>query len=462
MQGAAWPQVLGKAARVAGLLRDDGSGQGSAGRMAVSTFAIRVGGAALAYLSQIVLARLLGAHDYGIYSVAWTFLIVIGAMTCGGFSTSANRFIPQYLRAGDMEGLRGFLRVSRQTAFFLGTLVAMLGICLVFAFRTAIDTDYVLPLMVVLFALPFFTFGQVQDGIARSYDWPLLAMVPTYIWRPLAILLLLVVAAFAGFRADALTATVVVVSATMAIALYQYVHLKGRLAPKVPPGPHRVDLKYWLAVSLPMLLVDGFLQLITSADVIMISFFEDPDKVAVYFAASKTLALVHFVYFAVRSASAHRFSGYLHSDDRTGLADYVRQATHWTFWPSLAAGAGLLLIAPLLLRLFGSGFESGYWLIALLMIGVLARASVGPADALLTMTGHQKSCAVIYAATFLLNVVFNLALIPLLGLAGAAIATSCAIFFEAAALALTAKRKLDITTFVVPLLFVSRERPVDQ
>ncbi|MDN3721021.1 polysaccharide biosynthesis C-terminal domain-containing protein [Roseibium salinum] len=136
--------------------------------------------------------------------------------------------------------------------------------------------------------------------------------------------------------------------------------------------------------------------------------------------------------------------------------------THWTFWPSLLAGAGLLVIAPLLLRLFGSGFESGYVLIALLMIGVLARASVGPADALLSMTGHQNACAGIYATTFMLNVAFNLILIPLLGLAGAAIATSCAILFEATALALVAKQKLNITTFVLPLLLARKDRPVDQ
>jgi O-antigen/teichoic acid export membrane protein len=143
-----------------------------------------------------------------------------------------------------------------------------------------------------------------------------------------------------------------------------------------------------------------------------------------------------------------------------GLAAYVRQAVQWTFWPSVAAGAGLLVIAPLLLRLFGSGFEAGYPLIALLLIGVLARASIGPADALLTMTGLQKSCAAIYGATFFLNVVLNLALIPWLGLAGAAIATSCAILFETTALALVAKHKLNITTSIVPLLFRRRNSSV--
>eukprot|EP00903_Cladosiphon_okamuranus_P002515 g2513.t1 len=362
--------------------------------MAVSTFAIRIAGAALAYLSQIVLARLLGAHDYGIYSVAWTFVIVLGVMACGGFSSSASRFIPQYRQGGDEDALRGFLRTSGQVAFFIGAATAGIGIVLVYLLSGAIDPSYVLPLMVILLALPFFAFGLVQDGIARSYDWTFLAMLPTYIWRPLTILVLLLAAVLlAGYQGNALTAALVAVSATVLVAAYQYLHLRKRLLPRLPSGPRRADLKTWLVISLPMLMVDGFLQLITSADVIMVSFFQDPDEVAVYFAASRTLALVHFVYFAVRAASAHRFSRYTHDRDQSGLSAYVAQATHWTFWPSLLAGAGLLLIAPFLLKLFGSGFEAGYPLIALLMIGVLARASVGPADALLTMTGHQNSCA---------------------------------------------------------------------
>jgi O-antigen/teichoic acid export membrane protein len=462
LQCAASSLGLGQGAdQVLDFLKGDGSDRHAAGRMAVSTFAVRIAGAALAYLSQIVLARLLGAHDYGLYSVAWTFVIILGVMACGGFSTSASRFIPQYQQNGDMARLRGFLRTSRQMAFLLGGAAAVTGIGCVALFRSFLDPSYFQPLTVVLLALPFFAFGLVQDGIARSYDWSSLAMLPTYIWRPLAILFLLVCAVLAGFQPDALTAAVVAVVATVMVALYQFLHLRRRLSPCVPRGPRQTEFGSWLAVSMPMLMVDGFLQLITSADVIMVSFFQHPDEVAVYFAASKTLALVHFVYFAVRAASAHRISSFTHNEDLSGLAGYMRQATLWTFCPSVAAGAGLLLIAPLLLALFGSDFESGYELIALLMIGVLARASVGPADALLTMTGHQKTCAGIYAGTFFLNVILNLILIPLLGLAGAAIATSIAILFEATALAVVAKRKLNITTFVLPLLF-SRDRQVDQ
>lgn len=450
-------RLEGAAKRVAGILGAKGSDNQAAQHMALFTFAIRVGGAALAYLSQVVLARLLGAHDYGIFSVAWTVVIILGVMACGGFSASASKFIPQYNVAKDPGSLRGFIRTSRLSALITGSAFAALAIGVVMLLRPVIDPAYIAPLSVTLLALPFFAYAMAQDGIARSYDWPFLAMLPTYIWRPAALLVILAVIIVFGMGASAMTAAYAAVISALVIAIYQHAHLNVRLKPSLPDAAKTADLKLWFLVSLPMLAVDGFLQLITSADVIMVSFFEDPDQVAIYFAASKTLALVHFVYFAVRAASAHRFSRYLHHNDMPGLRDYVRQAVHWTFWPSVLAGAGLLLIAPLLLQLFGKEFGAGFPLIGLLMIGVLARASIGPADALLTMTGFQKSCATIYGATFVLNIGLNLIMIPWLGLAGAAVATSCAILFETTALALVAKRKLNITTFIVPLLLHSRK-----
>ncbi len=434
------------------LSRLQDKGNGNAGRMALATFAIRVGGAALAYLSQIFLARLMGAHDYGIYSVAWTWVVIFGAMACVGFSTSTTRFIPQYIQTGDTDRLRGFLSASRNVSFLAASVIAAIAIGCIFLLRPYIDDYYVLPAAIAFLALPMFAFGGVLDGIARSYDWSSLAMLPTYIWRPLTILAVLIILIAVGQPASALTAAAAAVIATWTVALYQNIKLNGRLAEKVPPGPRKTDMKVWLAISLPMLMVDGFLQLITSADVIMVSFWHSPEEVAVYFAASKTLALVHFVYFAVRAASAHRFSAYIHADDREGLAVYVRQATIWTFLPSVAAGMGLLLIAPVLLSLFGKDFSAGFPLIAILLMGVLARASVGPVDALLNMSGNQKSCAVIYGATFAVNVGLNFFLIPRFGLMGAALGTSLAILFEATCLTLTAHKKLQVQTFVLPLL----------
>ncbi|MDJ0930505.1 polysaccharide biosynthesis C-terminal domain-containing protein [Breoghania sp.] len=82
------------------------------------------------------------------------------------------------------------------------------------------------------------------------------------------------------------------------------------------------------------------------------------------------------------------------------------------------------------------------------MLGVLARAAVGPVDALLTMAGEQKRCAVAYAIAFAVNVTLNLSLIPFYGLIGAAFATSLSMCFEAVNLFWVARTRFHINSFI--------------
>ena len=60
-------------------------------RMALTVFAIRVLGAVLAYVMQVILARLMGGHEYGIYVVVWTLVVVLGIFAPLGFSSSVLR-----------------------------------------------------------------------------------------------------------------------------------------------------------------------------------------------------------------------------------------------------------------------------------------------------------------------------------------------------------------------------------
>jgi O-antigen/teichoic acid export membrane protein len=104
----------------------------------------------------------------------------------------------------------------------------------------------------------------------------------------------------------------------------------------------------------------------------------------------------------------------------------------------------VLALGKPMLFLFGPEYMRGFPLLFVLVAGVVARASVGPAESLLTMSGHEKLCAGVYALTLALNVALAIVLIPLLGLWGAALATAIAMVFEAAALSFTVWRKLGI------------------
>ena len=119
-----------------------------------------------------------------------------------------------------------------------------------------------------------------------------------------------------------------------------------------------------------------------------------------------------------------------------------------TFWPSVAVIVGLLALGHPLLRLFGREFVAGYYLMFIIAVGLLARASVGPAERLLNMLGERRACAQAYAGAFLLNLALCFILIPYFGAAGAATASSIALVFESVGLFVVAKSRLGLHCFI--------------
>lgn len=437
-------------------LANDRGGEGEAGRISLAAFAIRIVSAVIALASQVLLARWMGSFEYGIFVLVWVTMIIVGNLACFGFHTSAIRFIPEYRETGRLAELRGILLTSRLFALAASTLVAAAGVAGVWLLSDRVESYYVIPFYLGLVCLPMIALSDVLQGIARANAWAISALSITYLVRPLLILAFMALALLIGYAPSAQTAVVAAIAATYVTTVYQFLTVTARIDRRIPAGPRKLEFGLWMAVSLPIFLVEGFFFLLTNADVLMVGFFRDPHDVAVYYATVKVLALVHFVYFAVKAGVAQKYAELMHKDGGAGLAHFARLTVSWTFWPSLAMGLVLLVAGRPLLMLFGPGFEEGYPLLFLLVPGVLARAAVGPAESLLTMTGYQNVCAAIYSAALALNVGLNVLLIPSYGLWGAALGTALATAFEAAALALTVWRTHGIAMVIlVPKL--SRE-----
>ena len=111
--------------------------------------------------------------------------------------------------------------------------------------------------------------------------------------------------------------------------------------------------------------------------------------------------------------------------------------------------AGVVLaLGPFLLAMFGSDFTQGYPLLFVLATGIVLRAAIGPAESLLTMSGHHGICAALFGSVLALNIALNAALIPQFGLYGAACATLLAIVAETFALFQLVRWRIGVTMFV--------------
>jgi O-antigen/teichoic acid export membrane protein len=400
-------------------------------RTAIFSFLIRVASAAVAYLMQVALARWMGSYEYGIFVFVWVWVIIIGTLSSFGFNTSVLRFIPEYTEQQDPARLRGFLFAGRWLPVGLATLIALLGIAGVYFLGDWIEQVYVLPVYLALVCLPLYTLTDIQDSIARAYSWPGIALIPPYLVRPFLILAFMALAIYGlGRGADAATATAAAIGATWLAGLLQLLFLKRKLAPKVPNVRKKMDLGFWVRISTPFVLVEGFYILLAHTDILILALYLPPDQVAIYFAALKTIGLVSFVAFAVTAGVTHRFAELNAAGDAEGLSAFMRDAVKWTFWPSVAAAIAVLAVGYPLLMLFGPEFTAGYEIMFILALGILARAAVGPVESLLNMLGHQIVCAKVLIGAVALNIAANFALVPYFGLAGAAAATSFAIIAE--------------------------------
>jgi O-antigen/teichoic acid export membrane protein len=422
-----------------------GSSEGSVtNRLASMVFMIRVVSAAMAYLSQVLLARWMGGSDYGIYVYVWTWVLLVGSMSDFGTAVSAQKFIPEYRANGEHALLRGYLSGSRKMTFGVSALIALLLAGLIHLLTPYMEAATVTPLYVGCLIVPAFVVANTQDGIARSYDWMTLGLMPQFIVRQ-ALIIGFTAGAFAlGLRLDATVAMLASAAAVWIAMLGQMTIMNRRLSKQIEPGDKTYDFRGWLATSLPILMVEGFYLLLSYTDVLVLQQFRASEEVGIYFAVVKTLALVSFIHYAMSATTAHRFSEYHASGDRERLSAYVAHAIKWTFWPSLAATVVLLTFGKPLLWLFGPQFVKGYDIMFIAAIGLVVRAAIGPVERLLNMLGQQKLCALAYALAFLLNLGLCFLLVPRFGGHGAAAATSIALTFETVLLFTITRKRLGL------------------
>lgn len=419
-----------------------GSGEGArSGRGALVAFAIRIASAFLAFLTQILLARWMGAFEFGVFSYSWVWVLVLGSLVSVGFATSVVRFLPEYREQEKWGLFQGFLRAGRLIVILLGCVIAIVTALFIEDWSGLLDPVYLIPLSIALLSLPAYGLTDFQDGVGRAQGWIDLALIPPYIIRPILLFVFIGIFYWAARPPDAATAALALVLACWVTAIMQYLSLKIRLGRTVPKIRPAFALKPWIRTSLPLFMIDGFALFILNLDVLLLEYLRvPPDRIGIYFAAMKTISLIAFVHFSISAVAMPRFAALHARGEGAEIRAFLARMQAWCIWPSLAGAAFLLILGKPLLWLFGPDFMAAYPVMFILAVGLLARAFAGPAQNLLAVSGHQDKAAMILFATLLLDGALGLALIPRFGIEGAAVAISAAFTFEAIATLLLTRR----------------------
>ncbi|GMA77372.1 hypothetical protein GCM10025880_37890 [Methylorubrum aminovorans] len=93
---------------------------------ALGVFAVRIGAAGFAYGAQVLMARMMGGAEYGIFATVWVWIAILGHTATFGLSQGACRFLPADQATDRLDSVRGFL-LGGALASLGGGLVLSLG-----------------------------------------------------------------------------------------------------------------------------------------------------------------------------------------------------------------------------------------------------------------------------------------------------------------------------------------------
>lgn len=424
-----------------GVLRKILGGADRSVKLAASTaFFIRIANAAITYLSHVIMARWMGAYEFGIYVYVWTWVLIVGLVADLGFAITAQRVIPAYLQKQQYDMVRGFIHSSRWMPGLCISALSLVAGLLIWFFGHLLDTYLVIPLLLACLVMPPYGITYAQDGASRAFGWINLALVPGYIIRPLLMLGILVVLLLMGIEIDATYAMCAGVVSTWATAIGQILVFDARIRKQVDDGPRSYARRDWIVSSLPILMASLFQFLLSYMGVLLLQVFSTPEDIAVFYTATKLTAIISMVYFSVAASVTYRFSTLIAAGDRQGLRSFYRSSIKWTLWPTLAVSAVIIVLGRPLLWLFGEEFISGYNLVLVIAAGLILRAAIGPAEHVLNMMGRQRVCAAIYFSALLVNLGLCLFFIADFGATGAAAATTASIAIETVLLHLAVGR----------------------
>lgn len=397
-------------------------------RGAGGSFIVMIIGAVMAFCTNMLLARLMGVSQYGIYIYALTWINLLALVSKLGMDNSLLRFSAAYNAKNEWGLFRGILGHSIKYVFIASVLIGVTAGIIIWFLKDYMGMSQAKTFWIALLLLPLLVLTGLRSATLRALKRVVKAALPESFFRPLIIVIL---ASFSFlFTQNDLSAIQVMLFNLIGLLVAFYIGTLW-LIKHIPEQLHNAPADYrkkeWIKVSLTMFFMSAMSLVLHQTDIIMIGILLDTEQVGVYSVASRVSGLVAFGLVAVNAIAVPMIAELYSTGKHQQLQRMITLAARGIFIVTLVACVALVVIGDYVLGLFGEEFIIAYIPLLILMGGESVHALAGSVGFLMTMTGHQNQAAVIVGISALINITLNIMLIPRLGIIGAATATAVVI-----------------------------------
>ena len=398
-------------------------------------------GAGLAFATQILLARLMGAAEFGIYYYAYSWFLVIALFSLFGIDQALLRFMPVYAHDEDWPKARGILNLGGRMVVANGILLGGLMVAVVIALGNRLEPSQRNTFLIAALCLPFRGLIYIRQATLRSFMFTVRSLLPDAVIVPVVLMALATGLHWTTLGSTAplvMAATLVALSSSFLVGAYWQFRLMPASVRLAKP---QYEMKIWLRVAFTMLVINGTHMLLNNVDLLILGLFRSPSEVGIYGVSSRVSSIVTFILVA----SYPVFAPLIARQHAIGSRRELQHAISHGMRP-IAVGAAMLAIFSLsfgaaILGLFGDEFRRGQMALSILIIGQTVNALCGPVALLLAFGGKEILVAKVLVATVVISVGLNFLLIPGFGMEGAASVTAfCTVSWNLALFVLTRRR----------------------
>lgn len=396
-------------------------------RGGAGSLVLRFANVGLSLGAAVVLARMLGVENFGIYSYVFALVSLLAVPAKFGLPGLVVRETAKAETTEKWGLMRGIWRWASLSATALSLVLAMAG-----GFFAWLFADHFTTVQLVTFAwglafVPLLALGSLCGAGLRGLRKVIQGQLHDQVVRPvLLIVFVLVAGTFAsqGVLGAEQAMALNVLATAIAFAVGAVLLQRARPTQLAAQSQPQYQIRAWFSSVLPFALIGGMQIVNMQIDIIMLGLFGTAHEVGLYKVAVRGAALVLIGLVAIRQVTSPYFARFYANREMDKLqrtATIVSRAAL-----VMAAPAAIVFIffgSPIIRVVFGEDYVDAYSPLATLAVFRLVGMGVGPVGSLLNMSGHERDTLKVMSVSAGCNIVLNAVLIPIYGMNGAAIAT---------------------------------------
>ncbi|HEX6292686.1 MAG TPA: flippase [Herpetosiphonaceae bacterium] len=366
-----------------------------------------------------VLARALGAGQYGLYNLALTALSVVAAVSAFGMDSTLVRYIPIFARRRDEARLWGVLQIG----LGLSTLLSLALSAALFALAQPIAVEIfhqprLAPLLrIASLIVPVLTLSNMAASATRGFKTMRYATIAQDFFQPLIRLVLVIVLVVVGLNPARALATMGI---GVAVGCVMLLYFLNNLFPlRRSPRTARHEPREIFGFSVPVFLSDLMMTFRDNIQTLMLGALNSVANVGIFAVANQMNMFGSMFQSAIATASRPIISELYDQGEREQMGRMYQTTTKWSLTVNLPVFLILVLFPTQILSLFGKSFVTGATTLTLIACAIMVDVSTGMCGLILDMTGHTTLKLINNIVRLALSVALSFLLIPAWGIVGA-------------------------------------------